>query len=586
MASPITVRIIGDVSGLKSSVDAADGQVGRLEGFFKRAAGVAGGLFAGVQVGQLIGDVVAAGSDLNETQSKARTIFGESADAIDRWAEGAAAGFGQSRQQALDAAATFGNLFSQLGVGADQSAAMSQAMVELASDFASFHNANPVEVIEAQTAAFRGEYDALQRFVPTINAASVEQKALAMTGKTATSALTAQEKALAVNALMMENAGAAAGDFERTSDSLANKQRILGARFADVQAELGEKLLPAAVAVADFILTKVVPAFEGFGQAVGRVAEVFKEQGFAGVVETAKAQLSELLPQVLSVIQGAVEGIGAWLVENGPGMLRGLRDAWLAWVQFLYTEFYPKAFVAVGELLAGLGDWIVSTAAPQIVAWLETWGRALADWVEEKAWPYLQAELPVWLGKFATWVLGTALPAVVTWSAQLATAFVRWVQDTAVAMPGHLEAIASAIIGWAPGATARAAAALADLGYAIARAIVNPIARAWNNLSLTLGGGSYDPLGKYGPTINVPSFTISTPNVPLLATGAVLTRPTLFIGGEGGEPEIVTPESKMRQVLRSEFARLGTSRSEPVVLMLDSKVVARAQARRERGLRR
>ncbi|MBK6858155.1 MAG: hypothetical protein IPG97_16785 [Microthrixaceae bacterium] len=66
-------------------------------------------------------------------------------------------------------------------------------------------------MIEAQTAAFGGEYDALQKFVPTINAAAVEQQALAETGKSSARELTAQEKALATYSLMLAGAGKASG---------------------------------------------------------------------------------------------------------------------------------------------------------------------------------------------------------------------------------------------------------------------------------------------------------------------------------------------------------------------------------------
>lgn len=230
---------------------------------FKGAITAAASGFAGAAIFNFAKGSIAAASDLNETASKSATIFGDAATGIQEWASDAATGFGQTQQQALDAAATFGNLFVQLGVGSDTAAGMSTSLVELASDFASFHNASPQEAVEALTAAFRGEYDAVQRFVPTINAAAVEQKALAMTGKETTSALTEQEKALAAQALLMEGAGEAAGDFDRTSDSLANRQRTLAAQFGDVQARLGAQLLPAMTSLAGVLSERVLPAVEG-----------------------------------------------------------------------------------------------------------------------------------------------------------------------------------------------------------------------------------------------------------------------------------------------------------------------------------
>jgi len=46
-------------------------------------------------------------------------------------------------------------------------------------------------------------------------------------------------------------------------------------------------------------------------------------------------------------------------------------------------------------------------------------------------------------------------------------------------------------------------------------------------------------------------------DVPGLASGGVLDKPTLFLGGEGGEREIVSPESMMRAIVREEGAGSG-----------------------------
>lgn len=291
------VPIKPDLSGFGKDIDRrTSGAMGSLRSFAKNAAAVLGGAFAITKGVDFLKGAVGAASDLNETVSKARTIFGPAAADLEKWASNAATAFGQSKQQALDAAGSFGNLFVQLGIGSDQAAGMSKSMVELASDFASFHNANPADVIEAQTAAFRGEYDALQRFVPTINAAAVEQEALAMSGKKTTKELTLQEKALATQALMMKGAGDAAGDFGRTSDSLANKQRIMSAKFEDVKAKVGNALIPVMTALASLVADKIIPAFEGTARFI--------------------SENKALIAPFAAVIGGAlVAAFGAWAVS-------------------------------------------------------------------------------------------------------------------------------------------------------------------------------------------------------------------------------------------------------------------------------
>lgn len=309
----------------------------------KQLGAAIGGAFAVTEGVQFLKGAIGAASDLNETVSKSRTIFGPAADDMERWASGAAKSIGQSKKGALDAAATFGNLFTQLKIAPDLAAKMSKGMVELASDFASFHNANPEDVIQAQTAAFRGEYDALQRFVPTINAAAVEQRALEMTGKTSTKMLTDQDKALAVNALMMEGAGAAAGDFSRTSDGLANKQRIQSAQWADLTAKIGSGLLPVMLAVTSFITGTLIPGIEAVTGWLGRNKDV--------VAAVAIGIMVALVPAFVAWAIAAGTAAAATLLAAAPVIAIGVAIAALAFVVIKNWDTITGAFGAAKDFI-------------------------------------------------------------------------------------------------------------------------------------------------------------------------------------------------------------------------------------------
>ncbi len=315
------LRFVGDQksaeAAFKGAGAAAEGFSGKVTGLGKHlgdVAKIAGGFVLGqglLKLPGLLGGSMNAASNFNETLSKSNTIFREQGDEIAKWANTAAKSFGQSRTQALDAAGTFGNMFTQLGIGADTAAAMSMQMTELASDFASFHNADISDVLSAQTAAFRGEYDAVQRFVPTINAAAVEQKALEMGLAKTTKELTAQDKALATQKLLYEGAGAALGDFGRTAEGAANKQRILDARLADLSVTIGTKLLPVKVALLGLMLDRVIPAFEKlWGVVEARVLPAVQEFAVDAIPVLIEA-LTSLLRGFNSTVDGIVGGVNA-----------------------------------------------------------------------------------------------------------------------------------------------------------------------------------------------------------------------------------------------------------------------------------
>lgn len=291
-----TDRAEKDAEGLKGKLSKAFGDMGKIAGGIFMAE--VGGQLAGMAV-DTIKSSIGLARDFNEIQSKSNTVFGESAKAINDWAASASTGFGQSKAQALDSASAFGNMFSQLGMGKQTAAEMSMKMTELASDFASFHNADITDVLQAQQAAFRGEYDALQKFVPTINAAAVQQEAMAETGKTNAAQLTAQEKAAATYTLMLKGAGDAQGDFDRTSGSLANQQRILSAQWQDLQVKIGQVLIPALTEIVTAINTKVIPAVRDFATKT----KEYYEQNIKPAIENLKQIFQTLEPVIRPILE-------------------------------------------------------------------------------------------------------------------------------------------------------------------------------------------------------------------------------------------------------------------------------------------
>lgn len=243
------------MSGFGKSV----GKVGGLlKGAFAFAAGAA-------VVGQFK-DIVKAGSDLNETMSKSKTIFGPAAADIEKFGANAAKSLGLSKEEAISGAAAFGNFFDQIGIGKKASADLSKSFLTMSGDLASFNNANPAEVMDAFQSATRGEYDALQRFIPTINAATVQQEAMRVTGKKSAKDLSEQDKAIALHTLAVKGQGKAQGDFARTSGGLANQQRILTAQIQNAKAAIGTALLPVMTKMITFLNDKGVPAIKAFGE--------------------------------------------------------------------------------------------------------------------------------------------------------------------------------------------------------------------------------------------------------------------------------------------------------------------------------
>jgi hypothetical protein len=235
---------------------------------------------------------VSAASDLNEEIAKSRQIFGDASGAVDEFARNAAQGLGISRNQALEATGTFGNLFTTVGLGEEAMSRMSQRLVTLGADLASFNNADISDVLAAIRSGLIGEAEPLRRFGVLLSETRVQQVAMAAAGKTNVKQLTDQEKALARYNIILEDTAPAHGDFERTSGGLANQTRVLKANVDDLSASLGGVLIDDLGRAAKGA-NSLIGMFKELGDVIGGLG--------GGGFEKANASFEELTGRLAEV---------------------------------------------------------------------------------------------------------------------------------------------------------------------------------------------------------------------------------------------------------------------------------------------
>lgn len=286
-----------DISKSGSAAAGAGGKLGRS--IFGGVIGAYAAMGVTQKVTGWIGDAIMAGSNYNETMSKGAAIFGTQMGAVEKWASTSATSVGLSKEAATSAAASFGDMFSQIGFTGKEAANMSTKVVQAAADLGSFSNLDTADVSERISAAFRGEYDSLQAVIPNISAARVEQEAMAKSGKTNASALTAQEKASAVLAIVQKDGNRAMGDFARTSGGFANQMKIAAAQSDDLKGRIGGALQPALQAGAGVLTGVLMPALLGFADKAA--------PAISSGVEAISGTLGGLGPKIGSVFSGIGE---------------------------------------------------------------------------------------------------------------------------------------------------------------------------------------------------------------------------------------------------------------------------------------
>lgn len=290
-------KLNSEVGGEVDSAGKATGS--RFGNAFKvgALAAVAGAAFAAKFLGGAIQDA----SDLAEAESKVGVVFGKSAAQIMAASQTSATAMGLTKSAYLGATGTLGNLLVSLDIAPKKAAGLSQEMVKLAGDLASFNNTSPEEALDALRAGLVGETEPLKRFGVNMNEATLKAQALKMgLIQTTTEALDPQAKALAAQALIMKQTGTAQGDFARTSGGLANQQRILAAQFGNLKATIGSALLPLMTRFVTFLNGSIVPGVKSFiagmqsGSGAGGV--------FAAAVQTIFAALTQVGSAFLTVV--------------------------------------------------------------------------------------------------------------------------------------------------------------------------------------------------------------------------------------------------------------------------------------------
>ena len=305
----LKLTILGDIDNLNKSLKAATqdvetfgdkmGKAGKVVGAALAAAAAAAGAMA-VKIGI---DAVKAASDLSETVSKVGVLFGKTSKDIEKFAEGAASSLGQTKQQALDAAATFATFGKAAGLSGQDLSKFSIDFVKLSSDLASFNNTSPEQAINAIGSALRGEAEPLRAYGVLLDDASLRQAALELgIVSTTKNALTPQQKVLAAQALIYKQTAAAQGDFERTSDGLANKTRILTAQLENAKTTIGAALLPIVLQLATLISEKVIPIVEKFTKSFSLDAN-----GLGGVITTLGGIITSTFTPI---VNGLVKAFG------------------------------------------------------------------------------------------------------------------------------------------------------------------------------------------------------------------------------------------------------------------------------------
>lgn len=311
-------------------------------------------------------------------------------------------------------------------------------------------------------------------------------------------------------------------DALRGVEDPAKRAQLQVALFGDMAGEAADALLAMDPATA--------AAATGMDDAAGAASRVVTgleaspAMQFDSVMRTISTTLGEALLPALSFV--------ADLLAANPGLIQAL---------------VPVVLILAGALaVAATAQWAMNSAllanpitlVVLLIIALITWLVVL--W--QRSETFRDIVTGVW-SAVQGGVEGavTGILAAIGWVAAvpgMVAGYFRDMKDQAVAK-------ALELVAWLDGLPERVTKAVSGLFDGIPdsfRGAINGVIGWWNGLSFTIGGGEI--MG-----VDVPSVTLSTPDIPYLAEGGITTGPTMAMIGEGPEDEVVLPLSRLESLL-------------------------------------
>jgi len=248
-------RIVADTVAFDKSVDGTKKKSEGLETAFKSVGSEVKKLVGAgslILLAKKIADVgiasIKSASDAQETQNKFDVVFSGISSYANDMAVSLAGSYGTSIQGAKDMLAGTGDLLTGLGFTQESAFDLSQQVLRLGADLASFTNysGGAEGASTALTKALLGEREQLKGLGISINEADLKAQVLLESQQGLTFETEKQAKANATLSLVYSQTLNAQDDFARSQDSFANTLKVARARTSDLQVELGRALLPTA----------------------------------------------------------------------------------------------------------------------------------------------------------------------------------------------------------------------------------------------------------------------------------------------------------------------------------------------------
>ena len=298
---------------------------------------------AALGIGKIIGDSIMSGGELEQQLGGGEVVFSEHAESMRKAAATAYKDMGLSESDYLAKANKMGALLKGSGFDTGYASAMSQQVMQRASDVASIMGVDVKDAMEAVTGAAKGNFTMMDNLGVAMNdttlQAYAQEKGL---GKLETT----QQKVSAAMQMFLDKTEYAAGNYARENDTFSGSLTTAKAQLENMTADLGTQLLPTAttlVTMARDGLELITPLVVSLGNGLNSVA-----QYLIGLSPSAKTLLGIAVGAAVA-IPAATKAHALWTAAN---------EKWSSLLNILIPKEAKRA-----NIMKATAGWLVIVAS-------------------------------------------------------------------------------------------------------------------------------------------------------------------------------------------------------------------------------
>jgi len=529
------------------------GNIQKMQPAFRKMALYGTAAFAAIGAG--IFKTTQMAVDAQETFNKFDVVFQDVSKSAEKAANDLSDNWGLAGSSAKKLLSDTGDLLTGLGVAGDVALDLSTKTQKLAIDLASFTNieGGAQRASRSLTKALLGERESVKELGIVILESDVKLRLAEQGMDNLTGTALKAARASVTLDLAMEQSKNALGDFARTSDQVANQQRVLKERVKDMSETIGAIFIP----IMAMVVKKLLPVIKNIGKWIKENPKLAKVIIIATIVLTGLVAvigfLGLAIPPLIvafTAIKVAVAGftfnpivlaivaviviialLVSLVVRNWDTIKSTFINATNAIASFFSAAWITikNTFKANWDKMVNILDFALAFIQGLLIAFMDTFFPQWRDrWTEliEKftvLWNVITSTVQANLTKIKTFWSNVLKGIQDSWAAFSAPFKTGWdllwksASDSFLSIWEGIKESFKSAVNWI----------IEKINFLITA--INRLIAGINKVA-TMGGR----LGGGIPEI---------PTIPALAKGGIVNKPTLAMLGEAG-PEAVIPLNK------------------------------------------